>query len=160
MTDVETPDVGRDPGLHGVGTEHAEPLALAELTALVVEILGARHVMEHCPLVTASQKRARKNDRMKRDVVLADELEQLHLVPVLPPRFPLVGVIRGDRDVSDRRIEPDVDHLLLEAFDRHRDAPLEVARDRSFFQTVANPGVGHLERVLCPPASHRRLAHP
>ncbi len=117
-------------------------------------------MVEHRPRSARAQERAREDDGMERDVVLADELEKLHAFRVLPPRFPVPGVAGGDRDVADGRVEPDVEDLALEPLLGHRDSPGQVARDGALLEPVADPGLGHLLRVVRPGALTRRLLLP
>jgi len=65
---------------------------------------------------------------MERYVVLADELEELHFVGALPPILPvealLVARAGSYRYITDGRVEPNVEDLVLEARLGHRDAHL------------------------------------
>lgn len=52
-----------------------------------------------------------KDNAVKRDVVLGHKLVELHLVGVLPPLLPLLGVVGRDGKVPNGGIKPDVKHL-------------------------------------------------
>ena len=101
-------------------------------------------------LLSGAEKRRWENDRMKRDIVLSDELEKFDLVGIFPPGLPLVRVVCGDRDIPYGRIEPDIEHLVSETLFRNRDSPLEVAGYAAFLQPVADPGLCHLNGVPGP----------
>jgi hypothetical protein len=99
------------------------------------------------------QQDRRPPDGMEPDVVLADEVA----VPgrrSLPPAPPGVGVAAQGRplqrrgQVADDRVEPHVQAAVLEAGQRHRHAPVEVAGDRPWAQAGAQP-------AACLPADER-----
>ena len=90
---------------------------------------------------------------MERHVVLAHELHELHLARVLPPAFPFVHERGRDADVSDGRVEPHVEDLLLVARHRHGRPPGEVARDAPRLEAVAEPCVGDGHAVTGPPVA-------
>lgn len=101
------------------------------------------------PSALAAEERAREDDGVERDVVLAEELHQVDFLVVLPPTPPLVGVRGGDGDVADRRVEPHVEHFVLEALERDRRAPLQVACDAALVQVLC-PRARDVERVGAP----------
>ena len=102
-----------------------------------------------------------EDHRVEGDVVLADELEELHVLRAPSTSSSSRGrVLRGDGDVADGRVEPDVEDLVLEALLGHGDAPLQVAGDCALLEAVADPGLGHLDRVVRPEALLRGRLHP
>ena len=116
--------------------------------------------MQKCPGLPRCDQRTGEDNRVKGNVVFADELDQLHLLGILPPLLPLVGKIGRDGDIADRGIEPDVKNLVLEVLFWNRDAPLQIPRDGPFVQAVPDPGLGHLDGILGPGALRRGLLHP
>ena len=97
---------------------------------------------------------------MKGDVVLADELEKLHVFRVFPPRFPLRRQGRGYGYVADGGVEPDIEDLVFIALFRDRDSPLQVPGYGPFLEAVPDPGVGHLNSIAGPETLDRSLGHP
>ena len=95
------------------------------------------------PRLARADQRRREAHGVERDVVLAEELHVADIV-ALPParasrvRHQLRPFLRR-RDVADRRIEPDVEHLAFEARPRHRHAPGEIARDAAVAQVRGEP---------------------
>ncbi len=79
---------------------------------------------------------------MEGDVVFADEVVGLGL-GVFPERLPgvrvalILGPLDRRREVTDHGLEPDVDPLRFEALDGHGDAPVDIARDRSVLEPLA-----------------------
>jgi hypothetical protein len=59
--------------------------ALGELSGFVVEVLGGADGVEKSPVVTGGHQGGREDDAVERDVVLAHELVELHVLGVLPP---------------------------------------------------------------------------
>ena len=97
---------------------------------------------------------------MKGYVVLAYELEELDLFGIPPPCLPLIGEGRGNRNISDRRIEPNVEHLVFVALLWDRNAPFEVPGDSALAKAVSDPCFGHFYRVVGPVPGLRRGLHP
>ncbi len=99
---------------------------------------------------------------MEGDVVLAHELDVADIVGAgvgAPPPAPVarlavlgvLGPFLGRGDVFDRRVEPDVEHLVLEArarqpAPRHRHAPGQVAGDAPVDQALVQVLVGDRAR--------------
>ena len=79
------------------------------------------------------------------NVVLSHKLVELDIVGVLPPLLPLVGVVSGDRDVSDRGIEPHVEHFRSEFLQRHLGSPLEITGDASTKKALLKHGLGEAD---------------
>ena len=68
-----------------------------------------------------------KNDAVEHNVVLADKVYQPGR-GVFPPRFPRIGqqFLRVG-DIANGRVEPDVKHFAVGAFDGNRNTPVQVA---------------------------------
>lgn len=49
---------------------------------------------------------------VKRHIIFAHELKELHIIRVLPPLLPLCSVARSDRHISNWSIKPHVKHLV------------------------------------------------
>ena len=58
---------------------------------------------------------------------------------VLPVLFPVGSQLFRSRDISDRRIEPDIQHLAVGPFDRNRNPPIQVAAHRPRLQAQIEP---------------------
>ena len=146
-------------GFGGIGGEHvAEHVLVAgevllvlvhpdgpaaggrELVALEVEELVGRDVVRE-DVIAVGLEHGREHDAVEDDVVLADEVDEAGVL-VLPPGLPAVGekFLRVG-DVADRSVEPDVEHLAVGAFDGHRDAPVQVARDGTGLQAAVEPAL-------------------
>lgn len=97
---------------------------------------------------------------MERNIVLAHELVELHLIRVLPPLFPLRGVVGGNRKITDRSIEPDVKHLVPESIQRDGYAPFEVTRDASRGQAGLEPRLSDGLAVRRPFAPFGHIRNP
>ena len=80
---------------------------------------------------------------MERNIVLGHELPVLHIVRILPPPLPLLGVLSCDADVSDGGVKPDIEHLALVAIQWDWGTPLEVSRDASLLETSLDPRLGN-----------------
>ena len=82
----------------------------------------------------------REDDAVEDDVVLADEVHHFGLF-VLPVFLPVGRQVLGRRDVADRRVEPDVEHLAFGPFDRYGNAPVQVTAHRTRLQTAVEPAL-------------------
>src|SRR6266851_424138 len=85
---------------------------------------------------------------MKRYVILAEELDVLRTIGICPP-FPPIPSCRiaerpglGRRYVCNRRVEPDIENLVFEAWPGYRNAPRKIARDAAVAQFVGQPAPG------------------
>jgi hypothetical protein len=104
--EVVSPDIGIDAGVTGIVAKHTDTLGFAELTALIVEVLGCRQMLDLCPLLPCAELGGREDDGMEpidrcektlrgyttsdlRNVVLPHELIERDIVWVLPPFFPV-----------------------------------------------------------------------
>ena len=120
-----------------------------ELLALHRHELARHHLLRHVQraifarlaalgaLAVVGEHFGGPNLRMEGDVVLAHEIVGggFGIVPPFAPRFGLALAPRpfdGGRQVADHRVEPHI-QLLVRVVDpavhRHRDAPVDVARD-------------------------------
>lgn len=112
--------------------------------------------MKLCPIPAVCNKHSGEEHSVEIDIcalvvslsmtptVLAHELVQLNVIRVLPPLLPLVRVLLGHRDITNRGIKPHVNNLVLELFvlvgvaDRwHSDTPLEVTSNRAGLESRA-----------------------
>src|SRR5205814_1803440 len=126
--------------------KYPELAAGGKLAAVIVEPMEALDHIDCLPRLAGPEQCRGKAHGMERHIVLAQKLDVTDVVrepPVLPT--PNVGALRspflGDRDIGDRRVEPDVEDLSLEAFARHRHAPIEVAGDAAVPQVRREPAL-------------------
>ena len=99
-------------------------------------------------------QRCGKAHRVKRHVVLAQELDVADVIRLPPPVLPatrrvLFRPLLRRRDIGDRRVEPDIEHLVLEA--RHRHAPAEIAGDAAIAQIRREPALRQRRHERRPP---------
>lgn len=87
---------------------------------------------------------------MESHVVFSHELIQLHILLVLPPLLPLVGVPSSDRDITDRSVKPDIEHFVGELIDGNFGSPLEITRNASAEQTFLEHRLREADRVCGP----------
>eukprot|EP00955_Chlamydomonas_euryale_P072501 361415-Chlamydomonas_euryale.AAC.10 len=78
---VEAPHFHRDARVPGVGAEDTDAAALAELPALVVEVLGHADVAHHRPVLAGAQQGRWEDDGVEWHIVLAHELHHLDVLP-------------------------------------------------------------------------------
>ena len=67
---------------------------------------------------------------MKNNVVLTDEVDKTRIItfPIIFPVFPVfVGPYFCVGDVSDRSVEPYIEHFSIGTSHRHRYSPIEVS---------------------------------
>ena len=108
-----------------------------DLFSLQIQELVGRHVLRQDITAVRAQHR-REHDAVENDVVLADEMHHLGVL-VLPVFFPVGRQILGRRDVTDRRVEPHVQHLPLGTLDRNGNPPIQVAAHRAGLQSQIEP---------------------
>ena len=77
---------------------------------------------------------------MEDDVVLADEVHHLRIL-ALPILFPVGCEVLRRGDVTDRCVEPDVEHLALGTLDRNGNAPVQVAAHGTRLQAAVQPAL-------------------
>lgn len=146
--------------LNGMSSEDSSAVPLGELAALVVEVLSGGDVVEEGPALLGGDEAGGEDDGVEGDVVLAHELEELHVLTDPPGLVALLQQVRSDRDVTDRRVEPHVEHLLLELLDRHTHSPLQVPRYALRLQPHVRPRFRDSDRVLGPFAVLGSVADP
>ena len=128
--------------------------ALRQLTAPEHEVFVRRDVVGKIH-PTISHEDRWPYDRMEWDVVLTQEVIVLDL-RILPESFPIIrladdlAVFLGCAQISDDRIEPNVDHLVLPSFHRNGYPPIHVPRYRTVVQTVLQPIGGECFNVRSP----------
>lgn len=103
--------------------------------------------MKFSPWLLSTNKSGWEDDSVESDVVFAHELVKFDLCFILPPFFPLRGVASSDRDVTDWRVEPNIEHFVLVVFVRHGGSPLEVTSNASADKTALEHGVGERDCV-------------
>src|SRR5262249_59457185 len=102
------------------------PLARRELAALIGQPMEALNHVDRFPGFAAAEQSGREAHRMKGHVVLAQKLQVLHVLGLPPPASPIafgwLGVrpFLRCRNVSDWRVEPDIEDLAFESGTRHR----------------------------------------
>ena len=124
------------------------PFGLALLLAGgEVHVLVRRHVVRQVQPAVAHQHR-RPDDRVERDVVLADEVVRpgRRILPERPPGVRVATALRpllARREIADDRVEPDVDALVVVPFDRAPARPTTMSRviARSFSPSFSIPSV-------------------
>ena len=94
---------------------------------------------------------------MEWNIVFAHELEQLDIVRVFPPLFPIVSVVGGDRNVSEWCIKPNIEHLIVHAINWYMDTPAQISSHASCLQTRLDPTVANRDGIRCPLAVFRTL---
>ena len=99
---------------------------------------------------------------MESSVVFAHELVQLDILRILPPLLPVFvlssQVVGGDRDVADRSVKPDIEHLVLVI--RHLSAPLQIPGDTSTMETFIQQLSSELGGILRPVSFDTDLLDP
>ena len=94
---------------------------------------------------TCAQKRGWEDDSVERHIILAHELNQLHIVWVLPPGPPICHIVGSDADVTNGGVKPHIEDLVLIAGSGDCCTPLQVSSDAPHFQAIAHPGISHLQ---------------
>jgi hypothetical protein len=105
-----------------------------ELATLVIQPVKTLDDVNRLPRLAGPEKRSGKADRVEWHVVLAEKLDVVDVIRLPPPFAPVAGLFLlcpflRRREISDRRIEPDIEYLMLEALSRHQDAPGEITGD-------------------------------
>ena len=87
---------------------------------------------------------------MENDIVLSDEMNELRIL-ALPPFLPtLRKKFLSIGDITDRGIEPYIEHLSVRSFHRYRNAPVKVTAHRTWLKTSVNPALA-LAINIAPP---------
>ena len=108
------------------------------LVSFQIQEFVARNVVRQ-DIAAFCFQHGREYDAVEHDVVFSDEMEQAGF-GIFPPCFPTVGkqfLCIGD--ISDRSIEPYIQHLSFSAFNGHRNTPVEVAAYGTWLQSHIEP---------------------
>ena len=155
--------------------EHAAVHRGRELAAVPVQPVERLERIDHLPRLAGAQNRGREADRMEGDIVLAHEFDVPDVIGARvqpPPALPAFGIALSSRrswsieqfarrgDIFDRRVEPDIEHLVLEAGTRlavlrHRHAPFQVAGNAPVDQPFVEMLVGDGQRQRGPVVMRR-----
>ena len=91
---------------------------------------------------------------MERNIVFTDEIiTAAVLLPEIAPFFRVAGHGRpllGSGQITDDRIEPDINAFVFEPFYRYRHAPSYIARDGPVFQPFLEVMGGKINHILPP----------
>ena len=92
---------------------------------------------------------------MKNDVVFPYEVDEtsLGVAPVPAPELRLILLLRpfhGRGDVADGSVKPHVENFTGRALERHGNAPVDIACDRTVCQAFAEPAGRELSDVALP----------
>ena len=128
--------------------------ARGQLLALDIEKLVGRNLggQDEIPVF---HDHGRPQNRVKDDVVLAEEIDEL-AVRIQPVVLPPVGIalrhrpFPGGRHVTQRVFEPDVHDLAHGVFHRQRHAPVQVARDGAVGEPLVEPAPAIVAYVVLP----------
>lgn len=88
------------------------------------------------PRLSRSNQRRWENDCVERDIILTHELVKLNVLLVLPPLFPLVSVASCDGDVTNWRVKPNVENLVLKFLNWDSSSPFEITSDAATEETL------------------------
>ena len=115
---------------------------------------------------------------MERNIVLTDKLEKVNLWLTLslftlarnPPALPVKALLAGlyklisqllcDGNVTDWRIEPNVENLVFITRLWNRNTPLKVSGNCALLKSIADPGLSHVDGIVSPAAFNTSLFHP
>ena len=109
----------------------------------VQELIGWHIVWQN--IVAVSLQHGREYDAVEYDVVLTDEVYEasLWILPPFLPCAPFLGMcitkFLGVGDISDRCVEPYVEHLAFSSLYRNRNTPVEVACHRTWLKVHVEP---------------------
>ena len=109
------------------------------LVAFEVQELVGRHVLGQ-DIVAVGLEHRRKHDAVEHDVVFADKMNHLGVLR-LPIPLPIRRKVLCSRYITDRSIEPHIEHLALGALHGNRNAPVEVAAHGTRLETSVEPAL-------------------
>ena len=145
-------------GFGGIGTQHIaqyillsgellqvfmqphRPVARGRnLIALEVQELVGRHVLrQYIPPVRLEHRG--EDDAVEHDIILADEMHHLGVFR-LPVPFPIGRKVFRGGYVTDRSVEPHIEHLPFGTLHGHGDAPVEVTAHGTGLQSAVEPAL-------------------
>ena len=145
--------------LRGIGTEDITQHVLLsrELLQILVEphrpVLGCGYLVPFqvqelvCRDIVREDKvpvglqHGREDNAVEDDIVLPDEMHKPGILR-FPPFLPALGKeLFGVGYISDRGIEPYIEHLAFSTLDRHRDTPVKVTAHCSRLESAVDPGL-------------------
>ena len=109
------------------------------LVAFEVQELVGRHVFGQ-DIVAVGLEHRREDNAVEDDVILADKVDHLGVLR-LPIMFPIGRKVLCSRYITDRSVEPHIEHLALGPLDGNRDAPVEVAAHGTRLKTSVEPAL-------------------
>ena len=74
-----------DAGLLGIIAKHTNAPALGELVVFVVQVFSHADALHHGPGLAGAQQGGWEDDSVEWHIVLAHELDQVHVLGALPP---------------------------------------------------------------------------
>ena len=105
------------------------------LVVLQIEELISRHIVGH-DIATMRLHHHGEDNAVEHDIVLTDEVNEPRIL-ILPPFLPIaptsgIAFTQFFRigHIADRRVKPHVEHLSLSPFNRHGNAPVQIAGHR------------------------------
>lgn len=104
-------------------------------------------MMNHSPVILGTKLRAREDDRVERNIVFTHELIEFDIVRILPPLLPLLGVASCNAGVSNRSIEPDIEHLVFKTRHRNRSTPFKITGNATRTQSFLQPRLGDMNTI-------------
>ena len=110
-----------------------------DLVAFEVQELVCGHILGQ-DITAVSLQHRRENDAVEDDVVLTDEVDHLGVL-ALPIFLPIGRKVLSSRDIANRSVEPDVQHLALSTLDRNGDTPIQIAAHGTGLQTAVQPAL-------------------
>ena len=110
-----------------------------DLVTFEVQELVCGHVLGQDITAVRLQHRG-EHDAVEDDVVLTDEVHHLGIL-ALPIFLPIGRKILSSRDITNRSVEPNVEHLTLGTLNRNGDTPIQVAAHGTGLQTAVEPAL-------------------
>ena len=109
------------------------------LVAFEVQELVCGHIFGQ-DITAVSLQHRRENDTVEDDVILTDEMYHLGIL-ALPIFLPIGRKVLSCRDIANRCVEPNVQHLTLGALDRNGNTPIQIAAHGTRLQTTVQPAL-------------------